>query len=66
MESKGVQYSVALSGDRWRWMIHLKNGLQTGYAANRTLAVLAAIKAIGKAIKKQRTAARPTKPARVE
>jgi hypothetical protein len=56
MESKGVQYSVALSGNRWRWLAHLKNGLQTGFAANRTLAVLAAIKAINKEAKRQRAA----------
>jgi hypothetical protein len=58
MEGKGVQYSVALSGDRWRWMVHLNNGLKTGFAANRALAVLAALKAIKKAAKKQRAAAR--------
>jgi hypothetical protein len=58
MESKGVKYSVALSGDRWRWMIHLENGLQTGVAASRNLAVLGALKAIKKAAKKQQAAAR--------
>jgi hypothetical protein len=58
MESKGVQYSVALSGDRWRWMVHLNNGLQTGFAPNRALAVLAALKAIRTAAKKQRAAVR--------
>jgi hypothetical protein len=52
MESKGVPYSVALSGSRWRWTIHLEKGIQTGFSANRTLAVLAAIKAIKKAAKK--------------
>jgi hypothetical protein len=57
MESKGVQYSVASSGSRWRWTIHLKKGIQTGFSANRTLAVLAAIKAIKKATKKQAAAA---------
>jgi hypothetical protein len=56
MESKGVQYHVKLSGNRWRWMVHLTKGARTGFAANRTLAVLAAIKTINKAAKKQRAA----------
>jgi hypothetical protein len=58
MESHGVQYSVEFNSGGWRWMIHLKNGLQTGFEANRTLAVLAAIKAINKAAKNQRAVAR--------
>jgi hypothetical protein len=58
MESKGIQYSVALNSARWVWIVHLKDGLQTGSAPNRTLAVLAAIKAINKAAKKQRAVAR--------
>jgi hypothetical protein len=66
MESKVVQYSVVVSGDRWRWMIHPNNGLQTGFAPNRTVAVLAAIKAIKRAAKKQRAAARAVSASRVK
>jgi hypothetical protein len=57
MEHKDIQYSVALIGDRWRWKVHLPVGWLTGFGSNRTLAVLAAIKAINKAAKQRRAAA---------
>ena len=60
MESKGIQYNVAQSGERWRWMVHLRNELKTGYARNRSLAVLAAIKAINKAAQQHRAETRAT------
>jgi hypothetical protein len=47
-------------------MIHPNNGLQTGFAPNRTVAVLAAIKAIKRAAKKQRAAARAVSSSRVK
>jgi hypothetical protein len=39
-------------------MVCLPDGLQTGFADNRTLAVIAAIKAINKATKQRRAAIR--------
>jgi len=39
-------------------MVHLQNGLKTGFAGNRTVAVFAAIKAIKGAAKQERQAAR--------
>lgn len=54
MEHKDIQYSVALIGDSWRWTVHLSG---TRFGSNRTLAVLAAIKAINKAAKQRRAAA---------
>jgi hypothetical protein len=58
MEHKGIQYSVALIGNRWRWMAHICDGMQTGFAGNRALAILSAIKVINKAAKQQKAAIR--------
>jgi hypothetical protein len=58
MEHKGIQFSVALIGNRWRWMAHLWDGIHTGFAGNRTLAILSAIKVINKATKQQRATIR--------
>jgi hypothetical protein len=69
MESHGIQYSVVQSGGLWRWLVHLRNELKTGYARNRSLAVLAAIKAINKAAQQDRAemrAAARKLPSRVE
>jgi hypothetical protein len=59
MESKGVQYSVAQAKGRWHWMVYLPNGLKTGSARFRTVAILAALNAIRKyaAAQKKKTAA---------
>jgi hypothetical protein len=60
MEIKGIQYSVSEDGGGWRWIVHLKDGLKTGFAGNRTLAILAAIKAIKGAATREKRAKQST------
>jgi hypothetical protein len=60
MKSGDLHYSISQTEERWRWMVHFEDGLKTGFSPNRTAAILAAIKAVNKAARQQRRAARAT------
>jgi len=57
MEHKGVRYELVQTADPpgWKWVVHLSSmRTQTGFSSDKQLAIHAAIRAIDKALDREK------------